>query len=214
MPEGNGDGVRRHFSYANVMSTLAVFMVVAGGTAVAATINSSRDIAPQSVKNSDIKRQTIKSNRLKDGRAVKEVDIVPESLTGVSIADGGVGSGEIADGDVGNDDLRNGSITSAKISGNAVGGPELADVQHRTSAPVTVLGGTDFNGFIVDESATASCLAGEDLIGWNYRWTTYGGGEEVYLVHVLPNFATNEVTITAGHDEATNETFVAEAWCL
>ena len=78
-------GPRRHFTYANVMSTLAVFLVVAGGTAMAAAVKSSKDIAPQAVLNSDVKKESLKSNRLKDGKAVKGADVIDDSLSGDDI---------------------------------------------------------------------------------------------------------------------------------
>jgi hypothetical protein len=89
-PDPSG-GIRRHFNYSNVMSTLAVFLVVAGGTAMAAAVNDSGDIAKESVKNSDVKKNTLKSNRLKDGKAVGTVDVIDNNLTGTDINEASLG---------------------------------------------------------------------------------------------------------------------------
>ncbi len=78
-------GLKRHFTYANVMSTLAVFLVIAGGTAMAAAVNSSKDIAKQAIKNSDVKKESLTSNRLKDGAAVASSDVIDDSLSGADI---------------------------------------------------------------------------------------------------------------------------------
>jgi hypothetical protein len=91
MQHGRRGEIRRHFNYSNVMSTLAVFLVVAGGTAMAAQVNSSRDIDKGSVKNSDLKKNTLKSNKLKNGRAVSSLDVIDNNLTGIDINEASLG---------------------------------------------------------------------------------------------------------------------------
>jgi hypothetical protein len=75
----------RRLSYANLMSTAAVFLVVAGGTAVAASL------APNSVGSQTIKDNKVKSIDLKDGKAVTTDDVVDESLAGTDIAEATLG---------------------------------------------------------------------------------------------------------------------------
>ncbi len=77
-------------TYANVTSTLALFIALAGGVAFGAQaiVDDSKDIAAQSVVNSDVKKQTLKSNRLRDGAAVAGADVVPNSLGGAGINEG------------------------------------------------------------------------------------------------------------------------------
>ena len=75
----------RRFSYANLMSTLAVFLVVAGGTAMAASL------APNSVNSKSIKDNAVKTIDLKDGKAVTTDDVVDDSLTGVDIDESSLG---------------------------------------------------------------------------------------------------------------------------
>ena len=73
---------RRRLTYANVMSTLAVLLLlVGGGTAVAA------GVAKNSVTSKSIKNETIASKDLKDGAAVASSDVVDNSLTGMDIAE-------------------------------------------------------------------------------------------------------------------------------
>jgi hypothetical protein len=67
-------------SYANVMSTLAVFLVVAGGSAFAASTFTANSINSKTVKDN-----SLKSKDLKDGKAVSGLDVVDNSLTGDDI---------------------------------------------------------------------------------------------------------------------------------
>jgi hypothetical protein len=91
MQHGRRGEIRRHFNYSNVMSTLAVFLVLAGGSAMAAVVNNSRDIAKKSVKNSDLKKNTLKSNKLRNGKAVSSLDVIDDNLTGVDINEASLG---------------------------------------------------------------------------------------------------------------------------
>jgi hypothetical protein len=69
-------------TYANVMSTLAVFLVVAGGSAFAASTFTANSINSKTVKDN-----SLKSKDLKDGKAVSTDDVIDASLTGTDVAD-------------------------------------------------------------------------------------------------------------------------------
>ena len=69
-------------TYANVMSTLAVFLVVAGGSAFAAST-----ITANTIKSKAVVDNSLKSKDLKDDKAVAGVDVIDASLTGDDVAD-------------------------------------------------------------------------------------------------------------------------------
>jgi hypothetical protein len=69
----------RRISYANLMSTLAVFLVVAGGTAVAASFPAN------SVDSKVVKDNSLKTIDLKDGKAVSTDDVIDDTLTGTDV---------------------------------------------------------------------------------------------------------------------------------
>jgi hypothetical protein len=64
------DRLRRNFTYANVMATLAVFIAL-GGSSYAALNISGRDIKDGSVTNRDLKRNTLGGTRIKESRLAK-----------------------------------------------------------------------------------------------------------------------------------------------
>lgn len=78
----------RHFNYSNVMSTLAVFLVVAGGTAVAASLpkNSvgAKQIERNAVKGPEIAKNAVKGGELRDS-SVGTTEIIDDSVTGADV---------------------------------------------------------------------------------------------------------------------------------
>ena len=79
-------GPARHLTYANVVSTLALFLVVAGGLAYAANTVFSSDIVDGEVKSVDIANEAITGDDVKNG-ALKGADVLESSLTLVPDAD-------------------------------------------------------------------------------------------------------------------------------
>ena len=71
---------RLQLSYANVMSTLAVFLVLGGSAAWAASKITTKNIATGAVTGKKIAKETIKSANLKDGVAVTGADVAAGSL--------------------------------------------------------------------------------------------------------------------------------------
>lgn len=59
--------LRGGLSYANVAATLALFLALAGGAAVAANSITARDIAKDAVGGSELKRDAAKGKHVKEG---------------------------------------------------------------------------------------------------------------------------------------------------
>lgn len=74
--------LRERFTYANVMSTLAVFLLLASGTAYASHLI---------VRSTDVVDGSLISKDLKNGFAVKGADVTNDSLTGDDIEEGTLG---------------------------------------------------------------------------------------------------------------------------
>jgi hypothetical protein len=88
--------MRGRLTYANVMSTIAVFMAMGLGGAWAAT-----HLKKNSVSSKQVKNESILSKDLKDGKAVTGGDVTDGSIASADLADGSVGSAKLADGSVG-----------------------------------------------------------------------------------------------------------------
>ena len=134
-------------SYANVMSTLAVFLVVAGGTAFAA------GLAPNSVGSKTVKDNSLKTIDLKDGKAVSTDDVIDGSLAGTDVADASLTGDDV-------DETTLGQVPdAAKLDGRAAASFLGSSVYKAESAigPGTLLGdGT----FVADQA----CDPGDVLL--------------------------------------------------
>jgi hypothetical protein len=108
-------------SYANVMSTLAVFLVLGGGAAVAAQV-----LAPNSVGPKLLRQEAVTRAKFREG-AVSSAQLADGAVTTGKLADGSVAGAKLAAAGVGTDRLADGSVTAAKIASGAIGTDKLAN---------------------------------------------------------------------------------------
>ena len=80
---------RSPFTYSNVMSTVAVFLALAGGSYAVANVGNS-DVGSREVEN-----DSLKSKDLKDGKAVESADITDGQVASVDVEDGSLGAADI-----------------------------------------------------------------------------------------------------------------------
>ena len=97
-------------------SLLACCCLAAAGHAVAAT--TADDVkCQQCVHNVDIKQNTIKSGKIRDGE-VKTVDLADSAVTSAKIGDGEVGNDDLADAAVDGRTIKANSIKKGKLDKN------------------------------------------------------------------------------------------------
>lgn len=114
-----GNGLSGRLSYSNVVATLALFLALGGGIAVAASLT----------------KNSVKSKHIKNGQ-VKTADIRAGAVKAAQLGSGAVTAAKLGDGAVTSPKLGNGSVTGAKLSADAVAAPvTLADL------PNTISGG-------------------------------------------------------------------------
>ena len=101
--------ISKRLTYANVMSTLAMFLVLGGATAFAAH---------------QLGKKTVGTKQLK-ANAVTTAKIKKEAVSAAKLKKNGVTGDKIAAGAIGNDKLANGVVTAAKLAAGAVGADQL-----------------------------------------------------------------------------------------
>src|SRR5919197_3670692 len=99
--------IRSHLTYANVMATLAVFLVLTGGTAIALDGSNtvfSDDIVDGEVKAPDLAGNSVRTGKIQDGQ-----------VTTSDLGDSQVGSVDVLDGGLTGQDVANSSLTTDNI---------------------------------------------------------------------------------------------------
>jgi hypothetical protein len=91
---------RKHLTYANAMTTIGVFLLLAGGTAIAAK---------------QLGKKTVGAKQLKSN-AVTTAKIKKAAVTKAKIKDGAIDSTKLADGSVASTKIVDGAVTGAKIA--------------------------------------------------------------------------------------------------
>lgn len=119
--------VRRHLTYANVMSSLAVFLILGGATAFAAStkINGAK-IKAGTIVTGKLAKEAVKEGKLGNG-AVTESKLADNAVTNKKIADNAVTTSKIADKAVAETKIADNAVTTGKIADNAVTTSKIAN---------------------------------------------------------------------------------------
>jgi hypothetical protein len=115
--------IRSHLTYANVMATIAVFLVLSGGTAIALTGSNtvfSDDIVNDQVFSADVRNDTLAGGGLTAAdlrpASVGRSEVTDNSLRGADIANGTLGTDDYGDNGIGSIDIAKGAVTSHKVA--------------------------------------------------------------------------------------------------
>lgn len=101
--------IRKRLTYANVMSSLAVFLVLGGATALAMSLPKN-SVGTKQLKNNAVTAAKVKKE------AVTAAKIKKEAVGATQIKGGAVDSTKLAAGAVSNEKLGAGSVTSDKLT--------------------------------------------------------------------------------------------------
>jgi hypothetical protein len=148
---------RRHLTYANVIATLTLFAVLAGGTAVAAShlgrnTVGSKQLKKNSVTTAKIKKNAVTTAKIRNG-AVDESKLKPGSLNRSDL-EPGLPFGQI----VGS--LRGGGVVTPDPEGSVYPLSTSSFVQEAGTA-LMVVGGVDFS---IPAGCTEAEVSAEALI--------------------------------------------------
>ena len=117
--------LQSHLTYANVASTLALFLALTTGTAYAAATITGKDIKNESVTGADIKNGSLGGGDVKNG-SVAGTDLKDESLTGSDVLDNSLGSADVSPLH-GDQDIQDNTITTFDLADNSVDEDEVLD---------------------------------------------------------------------------------------
>src|SRR6186997_433153 len=131
--------IRERLTYANVLSSIVVVLVLGGATAFAAA---------------QLGKNTVGTKQLKKN-AVTAAKIKKAAVNGAKLADGSVTGAKLADGAVSKGKLGTDAVTEAKIKNGAVTGGKLADN--------SVSSGKLQNGAVTGEKIAQGSITGEDI---------------------------------------------------
>jgi hypothetical protein len=107
--------IRPHLTYANIVATLSLFLVVGGGTALASYVVSS---------NSQIASNAISGHKPPSG---KHANIIKESVNATDIAPASIGNRKLTNGAATASKIATGAVTSPKLAANSVTGISVLD---------------------------------------------------------------------------------------
>lgn len=170
--------IRKRVTYANVMSSIAVFLVLGGGAAIAA------GLAKNSVGSKQLKKNAVTETKIKNG-VVTSGKIADGSIVTAKLADGSVVTGKIVNAAVTSDKLADGSVVAIKLGNGAVTTVKLLD------AAVT-------NAKIANDAVNAAKIAA-DSVGSSEIVSGVVGSDELDTVHEHPG-AERNITDTTAHD--------------
>lgn len=224
--------LKRHLSFANVISCIALFTAL-GGTAFAAMkLNPGQvkavNIASQAVTNAKIKTQAVTSGKIKNGGVVN-ADLGAGAVTNSKIVSKAVTGSKIATETVVASNIAKKAVTEAKLAAEAVGTGKI-DNEAVTSAKissgtwkqllknVTYVTETSINDSEASKSVTATCPTGKEAIGGGAKINSPATVNVVPLESAPVVSATNARVgwVAAGREyaaEAGNWQVVAYAIC-
>jgi hypothetical protein len=107
--------IRQRLTYANVMSSIAVFFVLGGATAFAATKIGANELKANSVLTGKIKKEAITTSKIKNS-SITTGKIANGAVSATQLASGAVTSAQLADNSVSGAKLQNGSVTATKLA--------------------------------------------------------------------------------------------------
>ncbi len=175
-------------TYANVVSTLCLFLLLGGASALAATQLAKNSVGTKQIKKNavtaaKIKNAAVTTSKLADS-AVTSGKITDAAVTTSKLADSAVTSGKIGDAAVTTSKLANNAVTSGKIgdaavttsklANNAVTSGKIGDGEVRAEDLGTILEVQNTVQIAAGAEGTAdvACPSGSIMLSGGGYWTT------------------------------------------
>ena len=133
--------IRQHLTYANVMATIAVFIAISGGTAVA--LNGSNTVFTD-----DIADDTQPASGGNPAGGLVAADLRPNSVTASEVANPAIGSSEVAPEALIAADLSNNSVGTSEAANNSLTGTDINESTLQGVNAATVEGAVVCDGLV------------------------------------------------------------------
>jgi hypothetical protein len=216
--------VRKRLTYANVMSSVAIFLVL-GGAAVAAARLPANSVGAGQIQKSAVRTGKLAPEAVRAGKLAKNAvttdRLREESVATQSIAKLAVNTSRISNKGVKTGKLENESVTSGKLGNEAVTGAKLANGavgQQKLSS--NSVGASQFKGIVTrtttvtvpkesSASVDASCQSGEKAIGVGTDWSEIEKG----LTTSYARISGNGAEARGNNDTTEPRSFTVEAYC-
>jgi hypothetical protein len=227
---------RPRFTYANVVSTLCLFILLGGSSYAAVQLSKgqvkTKHIAKNAVTSAKVKDGSLLSKDFKAGQlpAGAKGDpgpkgdpgangaIADNAVTNTKIADNAVTDAKIADNAVTNTKIADDAVTNTKIADDAVTNTKIAN----GSVTATKMGARTLRNVTQTIAAgttalvTASCGANETMLSGGGVWNigvTATNATNLHLVHSFPA-SVNSWGVRAWNGTASAASFSTYVVCL
>jgi hypothetical protein len=196
--------IRKRLTYANVMSSIAVFLVLGGGAAFAALGKNTvgtRQLKPNSVNRGILARNSVYPGKI-NLEAVKAGRIAKNAIASDRLRNNIVSTDKLQDLAVTSGKLADNAVNQPKVATDAIGAAQVKGLTTRTNS-VTVNPGTS-------NATNVSCLGGEQIVSAGTHWSATENNLETNYVQIVGNTA----LARGNNDTASNRTFFVDAYCL
>jgi hypothetical protein len=161
--------LKRHLSFANVVSCLALFMALSGVAYAAKTIVKTQNLVNGAVTTAKIRNGAVTTGKLRNG-GVTGQKIAPATIGSDQLANGSVRSGQLGGQVVTEAKIKNGAVTESKLGTGAVSSGKLSPTfLAQLLKNVTYVTETSENDSADEKSVTAKCPSGKEAIGGGAR---------------------------------------------
>lgn len=216
--------IRKRLTYANVMSSVAVFLLLGGATAFAASHLGKNSVGAKQLKKNavtgpKVKDGAITATKIADGSIIsaKLADgsvitgkIVNAAVTTEKVADKAITTGKVADKAITTGQLGDAAVTTEKLAPSSVNSQKIADGQVRAADLGTITEVSKTSASIAagaNGSVTATCNAGEQLIS--------GGNDGFFELFVVASRQSGNGWAVFVHNTSGGSlTVTAHAYCL
>jgi hypothetical protein len=181
--------LKRHLSFANVVSCLALFMALSGVAYAAKTIVKTQNLVNGAVTTAKLRNGAVTTGKLRNG-AVTGQKIAAATIGSSQLANGSVRSGQLGGQVVTEPKIKNSAVTESKLGSGSVSSSKLtSSFLAQLVRNVTYVNKLTNEDSEDAKTVTAECPSGKEAIGGGAR--VNGELNEVALTGSNPFSAVN-----------------------